>query len=219
MNISHMPENKLKQLIAIAANQAGYDSKDKNTNSEYRQLILKPLTGKTSATQMNKRQLTKVLQNFIDHGFTVKTGPKRTNPDWLKKLISLWKTMHAQGFVREPGFAALEQWAKSQLQNKIDGDVPAKLDWMGKHNHYLIEGLKSFHFRVMKNVIQQRYEYLMDEVFAPYKHQFTSDDCTSLQFLSELMSISTKNYPNCAKAFDIITLLTSRYEHKERSHE
>ena len=210
MNISHMPENKLKQLIAIAANQTGYDSKDKDPNSDYRQLVLKPLTGKTSAAQMNKRQLTKVLQNFIDHGFTVKTGPKRTNPEWLKKLISLWKTMHSQGFVREPGFKALEQWAKSQLQNKVS-DVPAKLDWMGKYSHQLIESLKAYHWRVMQAVIQQRHEYLIDEVFAQYKHQFTSDDCTSLQFLSELMPLASNNYPNCTEAFDIIALLTERY--------
>jgi len=220
MNIYQMPENKLKQLIAIAAQQAGYDTTDKDPQCEYRQLVLKHLTGKTTTSDMGKPRLIKVLQWFMDNGFKVSArGKAKTNPDWLKKLISLWKTMYTQGFIREPGFQALEQWAKSQLQHNIEGDVPAKLDWMGKYSHLLIEGLKAYHHRVMKAVIQERYEYLMDNVFKYYKHEFTTHDCTSLQFLSELLPLAQRNYSNCDKAFDIITRLIRLYDQKAVEHE
>lgn len=137
---------KLNQLIAIAANKAGFDTQDKDPNSQYRHDILQNLTGKTSTSKMTVTEKIRVLEYFKKNGFkiTAAKSPKK-NPPWLKKLISLWIEMHSDGFIRDPSFAALEQWAIKQVEHL--NNAPVKLDWMKEESMHLIESLKNYQQR------------------------------------------------------------------------
>ena len=145
INIQQWPDNKLKQLIAIAAQQAGFNTHDKDPASEYR-LLLYSLANNYSTAAMSKQQLATVLQHFIDRGFQLKANRRRpANPPWLKKLLHIWFTMGQQGFIRNANFATLEAWAKANYPGEVT--PPHKLDWMGAASRSLIEKLKRYHLR------------------------------------------------------------------------
>ena len=145
---------KLKQLIAIAANKAEFDTKDKSDSSEYRTL-LKKLTNKTTTSAMSKVELIKVLHHFQSRGFKISAKKSvKNNPPWLKKLISLWAELHERGFIRVESFSALEAWAVAQIAASYKGDTPQKLEWMGKYNYDLIERLKKFGLRHLRSSIE-----------------------------------------------------------------
>lgn len=137
---------KLNQLIAIAANKAGLDTQDKDPMSFYRHNILHALTKKTSTSQMTVPEKMKVLEHFKQKGFKVTAAKSaKKNPPWLKKLISLWIEMHNDGFIRDPSFAALEQWAIKQVEHL--NNAPVKLEWMKEESMHLIESLKNYQQR------------------------------------------------------------------------
>jgi phage gp16-like protein len=137
---------KLNQLIAIGANELGFDTKDKDPNSQYRHDILFGLTKKTSTSDMTIGEKIKVLDHLKSRGFKItSSGTKKKNPPWIRKLLSIWYEMHQDGFVRNNGYASLEAWAVAQLQHL--NPAPAKLEWMNEHSSQLIESLKKYQTR------------------------------------------------------------------------
>lgn len=140
---------KLNQLIAIGAATLGFDTKDKDPMSQYRHDILYGLTKKTSTSKMNLSEKIKVLEHLKSCGFKITSaGSKNKNPPWIKKLLSVWYEMHEKDFVRSANYASLEAWAVSQLQNIPN--APVKLIWMEEHSNTLIESLKRYQTRCLK---------------------------------------------------------------------
>lgn len=137
---------KLNQLIAIAANEAGFDTKDKDPKSQYRHDILFSLTKKTSTSKMTINEKIVVLEHFKSRGFKIraKRSPKQ-NPPWIKKLLSLWLQMHEEGYIRNPSFKALEAWAIKECKNL--NPKPERLEWMQEQSRHLIEQLKQYRLR------------------------------------------------------------------------
>ncbi|WP_102797347.1 regulatory protein GemA [Bowmanella denitrificans] len=216
INLFNLPDSKQKQLIAIAAQEAGFDTQDKDPGSEYRQTVLRSLTGKTSTSQMTRNDRVKVLQHFIQHGFKLTAkGNYKPNPTWLRKLLSLWATMHQQGFIREPGFAALERWAQKQLTEyckAVSKPVPSKLDWMNDYSSILIECLKKYHHRALIEAVPRRFEHFVSSVLTKSAKHASDGDLTEIQLLFERVhDIHRAAYPVCQQVLDTIDGLQRRY--------
>lgn len=201
--------NKLKQLIAIAANKAEFDTKDKSDSSEYRTL-LKELTKKTSTSQMTRVELIKVLHHFQQKGFKITAAKsKKNNAPWLSKLISLWTELHERGFIRNKQYSALEQWAIGQI-NTEGVEVPAKLEWMGKYNNDLIEKLKKWgHRRLVESINQQwpTFQALLNANM----HNFNQDQCDVVESVLQNVGKSRLSYQEALDTFDFMQRIANDF--------
>lgn len=201
--------NKLKQLIAIAANKAKFDTKDKSDSSEYRTL-LKELTKKTSTSQMTRVELIKVLHHFQQAGFKITAAKsKKNNAPWLSKLISLWNELHERGFIRNKQYSALEQWAIAQFKS-THVQPPAKLEWMSEHKNDLIEKLKKFGHRCLCEAINKQwptFQTLLNENM----HKFNRDECDEIESVFDNVTNSKLSYQEALDTFDLMQRLTNDF--------
>jgi phage gp16-like protein len=201
--------NKLKQLIAIAANKAKFDTKDKSDSSEYRTL-LKELTKKTSTSQMTRVELIKVLHHFQQAGFKITAAKaKKNNAPWLSKLISLWTELHERGFIRNKQYSALEQWAKGQFDS-AQVDPPAKLEWMSKYNNELIEKLKKFGHRCLCSAIHQQWP-AFQALLKANMHKFNEEERDTIESVFSNVNKSKLSYQEALDTFDFMQRLTKDF--------
>lgn len=202
---------KLKQLIAIAAAKAGFDTKDKSEDSEYR-ILLKRLANQTSTSKMGKVQLIKVLHHFQERGFKITAAKsKKKNPAWLSKLISLWSELHERGFVRDNRYSALESWAIAQLSTYPN--APQKLEWMSKFNNDLIERLKRYAHRCYtQNIINEWNAFL--DIYESVKDRCNANEMAEIERIWDVVSFQKYSYQEALETYDSIKGMQVRFKAK-----
>lgn len=187
--------NKQKQLIQIAKRQLNMD------DAVYRE-NLKAWTGCDSTIQMNKKQLDKVVRGMEKLGFK-KQKPKRKHIDQnprLKKLGQVWTAMHKQSLIENGSYIALEKWCVAQSKSLNNDSAIDRLEWMLPIAPELIERLKRFHLRLMKQALIVKSTTALHYI----KHidQSRLDDCEQI-FLVQVKITATKmqleRYRNLAK--------------------
>jgi phage gp16-like protein len=133
-----MTRQKYLQLIHIAAHNLKLD------DTTYRQMLHR-LTGKTSAKDLDCRQLARVLDTLKAKGFRIQsakaTTNKQTNRPQIHKMHALWQAMADQGIVRDASTKALAHFVKRET----GCDAP---QWLDTHQaSRVIEKLKAWQKR------------------------------------------------------------------------
>ncbi|MCO7251262.1 regulatory protein GemA [Pseudoalteromonas sp. Ps84H-4] len=175
---------KLIQLIQIA-------KRDLNMEDDVYRANLKAWAGCDSTTQMDKKQLDKVIKGMEKLGFK-KKKPVRRKVDQalldkeplLKKLGQVWTVMKAHKLIENGSYIALEKWAAKQSKGLNDGKEIERLDWMVPIANQLIERLKRYHLRLMKQAMMVK----IPAVLRYYKELKTDE----LDEPSEMFAIQTK---------------------------
>ncbi len=175
---------KLIQLIQIA-------KRDLNMEDDVYRANLKAWAGCDSTTQMDKKQLDKVIKGMEKLGFK-KQKPVRRKVDQalldkeplLKKLGQVWTVMKAHKLIENGSYIALEKWAAKQSKSLNDGKEIERLDWMVPIANQLIERLKRYHLRLMKQAMMVK----IPAVLRYYKELKTDE----LDEPSEMFAIQTK---------------------------
>lgn len=128
------------------------------SDEQYRDL-LEEVTGQRSARGLPDFKLGKVVDRMKSMGFVpiTKAVPRR-NPGIPRtaeaaKIKAIWITMHKQGFVRDGSDGALNAYVK-RMTSKINGVGVERLEWLnGDQSVYVLEAIKRWHSRVMKDAI------------------------------------------------------------------
>ena len=175
---------KLIQLIQIA-------KRDLNMEDDVYRANLKAWAGCDSTTQMDKKQLDKVIKGMEKLGFK-KKKPAKSKIDQalldkepkLKKLGQVWTMMKAHKLLENGSYIALEKWCVKQSKSLNDGKEIERLDWMAPIANQLIERLKRYHLRLMKQAMMVK----IPAVLRYYKELKTDD----LDEASEMFAIQTK---------------------------
>lgn len=143
---------RLIKLIHIAKGQLMM------TDADYRALLANASHGKTGSKALGVAELETVLRQMKAMGFTVMTKARAGGkPDWpvrdaaagvdgqIKKIRSLWLTLHGLGAVRSPTEAALAKFCKRVTGVDYHG-------WLDTEQASLvIERLKQWQRRVEHN--------------------------------------------------------------------
>ena len=108
--------------------------------------VLRTVTGKGSAADLNATERDKLLKHFKGKGFQVKPTEKSKQARTLaqdaqsRKVRAMWLMLHALGQVRDPSETALAAYVKRM----------AKVDALQWANHYaVIESLKAWAMRYL----------------------------------------------------------------------
>ncbi len=129
-----MPTNKDYAKIHIALKELGLD--DQN----YRDILHWKFKAK-SAKELNKRQVTVLLNFFKSKGWKAKAAKQRgrmaADPQ-SRKIRALWITMHQDGLIKNPSEAALSKYVKRMTGVE-------RLEWCaGYQKARVIEALKKW---------------------------------------------------------------------------
>ena len=114
--------------------------------------VLRTVTGKGSAADLNAAERDKLLKHFKAKGFQVKPTEKSKQARTLaqdaqsRKVRALWLMLHALGQVRDPSESALTAYVKRMV--KVDA-----LQW-AKSQYAVIESLKSWSMRYLPQFIR-----------------------------------------------------------------
>ena len=113
--------------------------------------VLRTVTGKDSAADLDAGGRDKLLKHFKAGGFQVKPTAKSKQARTLaqdaqsRKVRAMWLMLHALGQVRDPSEAALAAYVKRV----------AKVDALQWANHYaVIESLKSWAMRYLPQFVK-----------------------------------------------------------------
>lgn len=136
-------------------------------NREDYEHVLRTVTGKDSAADMNAAEREKLLQHFKAKGFQVRPSAKsqQARPGAVqsldgsqhRKLRALWYALADAGVVMRPTGAvacdhAVEVWAKRQLTGTRLGPLDALRFASGEQLNKLIEEMKAWGLRVKANI-------------------------------------------------------------------
>lgn len=114
--------------------------------------VLRTVTGKASAADLNASERDKLLKHFKAKGFQVKPTEKSKQARTLaqdaqsRKVRAMWLMLHALGQVRDPSETALTAYVKRMI--KVDA-----LQW-AKSQYAVIESLKSWSMRYLPQFIR-----------------------------------------------------------------
>lgn len=161
MSKQYRPKNWYYSVINMAKSQLDIEE------STYRE-ILHSTIGKTSLTEMSIPELFKVLNHLKGLGFKLKTNKKlspstksKNELTMLDKLRQVWIEMSKQGFLKDGSEQALEKWSVTQSKRFNNGVAVNKLKWLkGNMIYTLIEQLKQWHMRLLKNAIPKAYTHV-----------------------------------------------------------
>lgn len=138
-------------LIHMAKAQLGL------TREDYEH-VLREVTGKTSAADLDAAGRDKLLKRFKAGGFVVKAkaGSARAasiREPQVKKLLAMWYALAEVGAVARPASSeachrAVEAWSKEQLAKHRQGPLDALRFATGTQLHVLIESMKMWGDRV-----------------------------------------------------------------------
>jgi phage gp16-like protein len=153
------PKSWYIQLIHVAKGQLSMDDESYRSS-------LHAITRKTSCSAMNISELSQVLEFMKSKGFKPKAkksfSPKSSDKNvktMLDKLRQLWIQMSHQGFLNDGSEQALTKWAANQSKHLNQGEPVAKLEWLNNSMLYtLIEQLKNWHFRLIKDAFPSIYK-------------------------------------------------------------
>lgn len=113
--------------------------------------VLRTVTGKVSAADLNVVERDKLLKHFKAKGFQVKPTEKSKQARTLaqdaqsRKVRAMWLMLHALGQVRDPSEAALAAYVRRM----------AKVDALQWANHYaVIESLKAWALRYLPKYLK-----------------------------------------------------------------
>ncbi len=136
-------------------------------NREDYEHVLRTVTGKDSAADMNAAEREKLLQHFKAKGFKVKptARSKQARPGTSqpldgpqeRKLRAMWYALAEAGVVARPAGAvacdqAVEVWSKRQLNGTCLGPLDALRFASGEQLNKLIEEMKAWGLRVKANI-------------------------------------------------------------------
>lgn len=131
-------------------------------NREDYEHVLRTVTGKDSAADMNAAEREKLLQHFKAKGFKVKPTARSQQARTLaqdaqsRKVRAMWLMLHALGQVRDPSEAALAAYVKRM----------AKVDALQWANHFaVIESLKSWAMRHLPQFVKATVEAMYETDF------------------------------------------------------
>lgn len=144
-----MDRSKLLRLIHIARRDLQLD------DETYRATLGLTAGGETSCRDMNVSELLRVLEAFKKKGFNVRSKPalrgvKPASP--VAKILSIWQTMHRQGFVQSGDEVALNAWIRRTTAKENGGLGVAQLAWLNQDSALavkVLESLKRWHRRSM----------------------------------------------------------------------
>ncbi|EAM4507875.1 DUF1018 domain-containing protein [Salmonella enterica] len=143
-----MERDKLISTIHVARRELRLDE------DTYRD-ALRTATGKTSCRDMTLPELSKALEAFKKRGFKVRSKPhnRALKPATVTaKIRTIWRLMHAQGFLASDGEAALNSWVRKQTAPQNGGEGVANYQWLEKEPALasdVLERLKRWHRREM----------------------------------------------------------------------
>ncbi|OZI15534.1 hypothetical protein CE195_00765 [Sodalis-like symbiont of Philaenus spumarius] len=144
-----MDRSTLIKLIHLARRQLQLD------DETYRAALGKVCSTKTSCRDMTVPELLRVLEAFKKKGFKVRSKPalrgvKPASP--VAKILSIWQTMHRQGFVQSGDEVALNAWIRRTTARENGGLGVAQLAWLNQDSALavkVLESLKRWHRRCM----------------------------------------------------------------------
>ncbi|MBB1292163.1 regulatory protein GemA [Pseudoalteromonas sp. SR41-4] len=175
---------KLIQLIQIA-------KRDLNMEDDVYRANLKAWAGIDSTTKMDKKQLDKVIKGMEKLGFKKKKPVARKidqalldKEPRLKKLGQVWTMMKAHKLLENGSYIALEKWCVKQSKSLNDGKEIERLDWMAPISNELIERLKRYHLRLMKQAMTVK--------IAAVLRYYKDLDMESLDDATEMFAVQTK---------------------------
>ncbi|EDX2020082.1 DUF1018 domain-containing protein [Salmonella enterica subsp. enterica serovar Sandiego] len=143
-----MERDKLISTIHVAKRELRLDE------DTYRD-ALRTATGKTSCRDMTLPELSNVLEAFKKRGFKVRSKPhnRALKPATVTaKIRTIWRLMHAQGFLASDGEAALNSWVRKQTAPQNGGEGLANYQWLERKPALasdILERLKRWHRREM----------------------------------------------------------------------
>ncbi|ENO2621981.1 DUF1018 domain-containing protein, partial [Salmonella enterica] len=143
-----MERDKLISTIHVAKRELRLDE------DTYRD-ALRTATGKTSCRDMTLPELSNALEAFKKRGFKVRSKPhnRALKPATVTaKIRTIWRLMHAQGFLASDGEAALNSWVRKQTAPQNGGEGVANYQWLEKEPALasdVLERLKRWHRREM----------------------------------------------------------------------
>lgn len=180
MTATFKPKSWYIQLIHIAKSQLAID------DETYR-ASLKSITGQPSCSKMSIAELSQVLEFMKSKGFKAKAkkafSPKTSDKNshtQLDKLRQLWIQMSHQGLLNDGSEQALTKWAASQSKSLNNGVPIAKLEWLkGNMLYALIEQLKGWHLRVLKEMLPEKYQLVTQ-----FNQEDRLDDTCRASFLN-----------------------------------
>lgn len=151
MNAADAIRKRELGLIHMAKAQLGL------TREDYEH-VLREVTGKTSAADLDAAGRDKLLKRFKERGFVVKAkaGSARAafiREPQVKKLLAMWYALAEAGAVTRPASAeacsrAVEAWCKEQLAKHRLGPLDALRFATGEQLNVLIESMKKWGDRV-----------------------------------------------------------------------
>lgn len=145
----------LIRLIHVARRSLRLD------DETYRTFLSTVIPGKTSCRDMNVQELKKVINAMEEKGFkstSRKSARRLSKPSGLiLKIRIVWKTMFKDGFIHDGSDRALDGYVQRQTRLRNGGEGVASLEWLRSDPaHNLLESLKQWHIREMKNAMSQR---------------------------------------------------------------
>ena len=139
------------KLIHIARQSLGL------AEDSYRALLAQYGNGATSSKQLTVSQRRHLLQHFKACGFKLRPNAGKTGSEWrrepqMRKLRAMWYRLAEVAAVDQPADghacdAAIEAWAKRQLQNETP-PLDALRFASGAQMNTLIEAMKAWGQRV-----------------------------------------------------------------------
>jgi phage gp16-like protein len=140
--------SNLLKLVQIAKRNLAME------DDSYRD-VLEQCTGKRSAKGLNDIQLTKVLDRMKALGFKPKRKP-HPRAEEVTKIRAIWRTMHAQGFVRNANDFALDAYVKRMTKTN-NGQGVERANWLkSEQAAEVLEALKKWHYRLMRDAILEK---------------------------------------------------------------
>lgn len=198
------PKSWYIKMIHIGKSQLRIDEQSYRAN-------LMELTGKRSCLDMGIPDLFKVLEFLKSKGFKFKAGKatqpaKKSAPTQLDKLRYIWITMSKQGLLRDGSDGALNQWCMGQAKRLNKGTAIAKLEWLKPIMlSALIEQLKSWHIRMLSEVIDHQYPTV---VLLSQEGRFSADDYQAFLDLNDRLK-AVRNQESLSAVHDALILILS----------
>ncbi len=145
--------SKLLRLVQVGKRELMMD------DDTYRDM-LENVTGQRTAKNLNTDQLKDVIDRMKSLGFIPRAKqptkkPKHHRTSESSKIEVIWTVMHQQGFIKDGSSHALDAYIR-RMTNRVNGTGINVIQWLdAMQARYVLEALKGWHYRVMRNTLKQ----------------------------------------------------------------